>query len=54
MHLYKARDIKEADINMFIIVLSFAGQHSFNTCDVPRTEDVGLLTKFRFIVGPAL
>ena len=46
-----------------------AGQHAFNTClpspvlaniysipayDVPRTEDVGLPTKFKFNVGPAL
>ena len=34
-----------------------AGQHSFNTYlrrTVPVTEDVGLLTKFRSNVGPAL
>ena len=30
-----------------------AGQHSFNIClHVPRTEDVGLPTKFWFNVGP--
>ena len=32
-----------------------ADHHSFETCfDVPRTEDVGLPTKFRLNVGPAL
>ena len=35
-------------------IIAGAGQHSFNTTyDVPRTEDVGLPTKFRFNVGPA-
>ena len=31
-----------------------ANIHSILACDVPDTEDVGRLTKFRFNVGPAL
>ena len=31
-----------------------AGQHSILAYDVPDPEDVGLPTKFRFNVGPAL
>ena len=31
-----------------------ANIHSILAYDVPRTEDVGLPTKFRFNVGPAL
>ena len=35
-------------------LLVLANNHSILTYDVPRTEDVGLPTKFRFNVGPAL
>ena len=34
--------------------LVLANIHSILAYDVPGTEDVGLPTKFRFIVGPAL